>query len=188
MVFGILTAPTEAFETAFDNPNAGRVLLVVLLTALISGFSSYLFLNSVTMGAFFFISSVVQWVVLTLVVLFFEFVHIKKKKGISGTHFAGVASATGKLWTLNLCSSVLLFVMLFVSTRLSEPLLTIVFLILLALLVVLFLAWIIGSLKLLKVVTSVTGAKLLINWVILLILNAAISSLLLLLVSNLISF
>lgn len=188
MAFSVLTSPSKAFEDAFANPHGGKIALVVLLTALVSAASSFLFLNNVILAGYFFVSSVISWFALTLVVWFFEFVHIKRRKGMLGTHFVEVASATAKLWTLNLAGAVLMLIMVLVSTRIADPLLTIVFFILIALMIIVFIGWLVASAKLLKFVTGSEGAKLLINWIILIILNAAVSGLLMLLVSKLFIF
>ena len=176
MAFDVVTSPTKAFESAFERPRLGVAAVVVLLTAILSALASYIFLSDVMQAGFLLVASLIQWFVFTVIVWFFEFVHVRKRKQLSGTKFSQVASVTSKLWTINLIGSILLVIMALIVPIGSNLLLAVLLPIVLILFIVLVVGWIIGSVKMLKVVTGAKKGRLFINWLILVILNGVLFS------------
>jgi len=188
MVLSVISSPTKAFESAFHNPRLGISLIVVLLAAAFFALASFLVFSDALLAAYFFIASLIQWLVFSVLVWFFEFVHVRKRSQLTGTNFFQIASVTSKLWTLNLASSILLAVIAFLLPRISEPLLTVVFAIVVICAVVLLAGWIVGSIKMLKVVTGASRARLFVNWLILIIINSVIVSFITLLLTRAVPF
>ena len=176
MVFSVLTHPTKAFTERFDEPRIGLALVVVLLTALVTFLASYVFLSNYLAAGVLCLTSIIQWFVFTLIVWFFGFAHNGRMKSKSKINFSQIASVTGKLWTINFASSILMLIMALVLPSASDVLLLIVAAVMVILLIVLSIGWIISSIKMLKVVTGAKRGRLVINWLILIILNGVLLS------------
>lgn len=184
MAHSIITSPTLVFEDALSNPNNASTAAIVIITSLLMAVTAYLFISSPLLAGYYFVAGIIQWVVFTVIVWFFELAHVKRRKQLLSTRFSQVASACGKLWTINLASSVLLVIMSFLVNNVGGAILLIIVPILVIFFIVLTLGWIIGSAKLLKVVTGLSRGKLFINWVILLVLNSAVFGFLMLLLTR----
>ena len=176
MVSSVIFSPTKAFEEAFSNVNISGAIITVVLSALFLGLAAYWVSANLTAGVYFFISTIVQFLVLCALVWFFEFIHVRKRKMMVGTAFSKIVSVVGKIWLINLIGSIIFALMAFLVTHLNYFLLEIIGVIALVLTIVLVVAWIVASFRMLKVVLGVARGKLLINWIILNILNALISS------------
>lgn len=184
MVFGLISHPTKAFEDAFSRPKLGAGAAVILLTAIFSALAGFVFFGNQVLAGYLFASSIIQWIVFSLIVWFFGFVHTGKKRSSAGTKFSNIASVTTKLWSVNLIGAFLLLVMALVLAQGSNMLLLVVFVVALILAIVLFIAWLIGSIKMLKVVTGAKRGRLIINWIILIVLNGILWSFIALLITN----
>lgn len=176
MALNLISHPTKAFTEAFDSPKLVNAAIVILLTAALTGIAGFVFFGNVLSSAFLFGSSILQWLILTLIVWFFSFAHKSKKRASGVSSFSKTASVTGKLWLLNLASAILTLVMALVLPYAGEALLLIVFVIMAILMAVLFIGWIIASIKMLKVVTGASRGGLVINWIIMIVLYGVILS------------
>lgn len=185
MVFGIIFHPSRVLEGAFEDARTGRALAVIIFTALFTGAAGYFFLGSEVAAAFLFGSSILQWFVYFLVVCFLGFVHGAKKRSNKVPKAVQVFSAVGRVWELNLFSSFLVLVMVFVSQNAGGLFLDVCFVIALFLMIVLFVAWLVSSLKMVRVVTGVRGGALVFNWLVLIVVNALLFSFVVLLVNYL---
>jgi len=188
MVFSIITHPTRVFTNCFDSPKNGKSLAVVFLTAIITALAGYALLGNVLTAGLFFVTALIQWFVFSIVVWFFGFAHNGRVKKNQRVSFSQIVSVTGKLWTLNLASTILMLFMALIVPYASDILLLIVFAIMAILFIILFIGWIIASIKMIKVVTGAKKGKLVINWIILIILNGMVISFITFLITWAISF
>lgn len=171
MVFGALFSQTKSFEDAFHSPSVGYVLAVVIINAIILGAAAHQFSNNMLAGVFVLAVALVQWAVFAVLVWFFELIHVKRRRSAGDTHFVQSAGAVAKLWSINLASSVIAGVLVLLRFVLSESALYVVLIIAAILFVVLLIGWLVGSYKLIRIVTGASGAKLFVNWLIVIFLN-----------------
>jgi hypothetical protein len=171
MSYSVLFQPTKAFEDAFHNPNVKGALVIVLLTGLLTSLAVYLISGNLLTTLSSFIVSIVQWLVFAIFIWFFEFIHIRKKKRLLGVTYSQCLSVVGKLWTINFLGAIVFVVTAFFSPMVNSTLLLFLGVVLILSSVILTIAWILASFKMLKVVFGVEGGKLLINWLIISILN-----------------
>jgi hypothetical protein len=176
MATSVIFSPTRAFEDAFDEPNSISAIIVVLLAGFFLGWAAYLVSTVFVAGVYFFLINLVQFLVLCAMVWFFELVHVRKRKMMTGTAFSKIVSVVGKLWLINLVGGLILFLMAYLVNHIQFYLFEVVGLIGCVIAIVLVVAWIVASFRLLKVVLGISGGKLLINWLILNILSAFITS------------
>jgi hypothetical protein len=167
----VFFAPTKAFQEAFDNPDVNSSLLIVLLAGLLLGIAVYLVLNDVVSSIFAFATNIIQWVVFSALVWFFEFVHMRKRRRMAGTSFSQCLSVVGKLWVINLAAGVLLFIVALLFPFLGDLSSLIIGVIFVLATIVLVIAWIVASFRMLKVVFGIEKGKLLINWIIINLVN-----------------
>jgi hypothetical protein len=167
----VFFAPVKVFQSAFDSPDVSSALSVVLLTGLFLAAAVFLVLGDVVSIIFSFVSNLIQWIVFSALVWFFEFVHVRRRKRMSGTSFSQCLSVVGKLWLINFVLSVLFFAVALAFLLLGEELFFIAGAVFVLASIALVIFWIIASFKLLKVVFGVERGKLFVNWVILNIVN-----------------
>jgi len=176
MVTSIFLHPTKAFEEGFHNPNVESAVIVVVLTALFMALAVYFTMHNLFASVFMFAVNIIQWIIYSALVWFFEFVHVRKRKRMVGADFGQVLSVVGKLWIINLVASFLFLFISLVLPNLGRGLLMVVGPLILVLLIVVTLSWFVASFKMLKVVFGADRLKLVINWIILNFLNGVVVS------------
>ncbi|MFA6269460.1 MAG: hypothetical protein WCW13_05090 [archaeon] len=174
MVFSIIFHPTKTFETALEVANVSKALIIVLLSGLFFGLAAFFLTAQLVPAIYLFIFAIVQWLVYSAIVWFFEFVHVRKRKKMVGTSFTQCACVVGELWKINLISSILAAFVAFIFPFSSDALLLVVGSIFMIIIVILVIAWIVASFKMLKVLVGVHKWKLVINWAIINLLNLMI--------------
>jgi hypothetical protein len=171
MAENIFTNPTKVFEESFNNPSISSALIVVLLAGIFLSLAAFLVTTSWLVSIYFFIINLAQWIILSAIVWFFEFIHVRKRKRLPGNDFSQSASVVGKLWVINLAGSVLLALVAFILPFASDSLMFILGPLFLLVSIVLIVCWLIASFKMLKVVFGKEKLVLFINWLIINILN-----------------
>ncbi len=174
MVLSAVFHPSKAYEKIFNYPNNGLSALVALLTAIVFAASVYILVSEPVLSAFSFFMNLIQWLVFTVVLWFFGLAHTGRKKHAKEITFSQCAALTSKLWTINLLGAVIMLIFVGIIPYLAYAYLLPVLVILVVIAVMLLVAWIVSSIIMLKVVFETESLKLLVNWVILLILNAFI--------------
>ena len=175
----VLFSPTKAFEDAFHNENAKGALGIVLLTSLFLAIAGYLVLGNVFASAYLAVGNIIQWFVLAFFVWFFEFIHVRKKKHLVGVSFYQCLSVVGKLWTISLISAIIFVLTAFLTLLFGSGITIFLAVLLLLSTVVLTIAWLVASFKLIKVVLGVEKWKLVLNWIIINILYVITTGILL---------
>ena len=171
MSASVLFQPTAAFEDAFHNENAKGALMVVLLTGLFTALAVYFISANIFTSAFTFLMNIIQWLVFAGFVWFFEFVHVRKKKHLVGVNFSQCLSVVGKLWTINLLAAIVFAFTSYFAPIASAGLVMFLGILLVLSSLILIVAWLIASFKMLKVVFGVERGKLFVSWVLINILN-----------------
>jgi hypothetical protein len=175
MVFNIIFHPTKTFEDAIEEHNFGSSIIIVLLTSLFLSLSAFFLTASVFWAAYAFAFSLIQWLVFSIIIWFFEFIHVKKRKSVETT-FAKCAAVVGRLWEINLIGSILVAAVTFILPIGGRSLMFFVVPIFLFLGVILLLAWIVASFRMLTVLFGAKRLKLVFNWIIINVLNAIMIS------------
>jgi len=170
MSASVLFQPTAAFEDAFHNENAKGALMVVLLTGLFTALAVYFISANIFTSAFTFLMNIIQWLVFAGFVWFFEFVHVRKKKHLIGISYSQCLSVVGKLWAINLVGALVFALTALLGPMVSSGLLMFLGVLFILFSIILTVAWLVGSYKLLKVVLGINGSKLALNWIVLTIL------------------
>ncbi|MFA6064317.1 MAG: hypothetical protein WCW44_01600 [archaeon] len=170
MCASVLFSPTKAFEDAFHNEDIKGAFGIVLISGILMALASFFISANIYTSIYFVLLNFAEWLLFSGFVWFFEFVHVRKKKRLIGISYAQCLSVVGKLWAINLVGA-----LVFALTALFGPMVSSGLLMFLGVLFILFsiiltVAWLVGSYKLLKVVLGVTGSKLALNWIILTIL------------------
>jgi len=177
MTGNVFMNPTKTFEEAFHNPSIGSALIVVLLAGIFLSLAAYFTTASLIVSVYLFIINLAQWLILSAIVWFFEFIHVRKRKRLPGTEFSQSASVVGKLWVINLAGSVLLAIIAFILPFASTALMFVLGPLFVLLSLLLIICWIVASFKMLKVVFGKEKWVLLINWIIINVLNVMIINL-----------
>jgi len=167
----VFMSPTKTFEDAFHNPDVSSALIIVLLAGVFLSLAAYLTTASWIVSVYLFIVNLAQWLILSAIVWFFEFIHVRKRKRLPGTEFSQSASVVGKLWVINLAGSVLLAIIAFILPFASVALMFVLGPLFVLVTLILIVCWVIASFKMLKVVFGKERWVLLINWLIINILN-----------------
>ncbi len=177
MVLSVLFHPTEVFKKVVSDSEGYSPWLVVILAgiflAIIGYYSSS---GNLFSGLYLFIANIVQWFILTVFVWFFVFVHSRKRKGLSEKGFTQSAVATGRLWTLTLATNIIMAIISIFYGLVTVFPINVLALIGVIVSIILTLGWIVASYKMLKVLSGISGGKLVVNWIILLILNMLTSA------------
>ena len=174
MSASVLFQPTAAFEDAFHNENAKGALMVVLLTGLFTALAVYFISANIFTSAFTFLMNIIQWLVFAGFVWFFEFVHVRKKKHLVGVNFSQCLSVVGKLWTINLLAAIVFAFTSYFAPIASAGLVMFLGILLVLSSLILIVAWLIASFKMLKVVFGAEKLKLILNWIIINLLNGLV--------------
>jgi hypothetical protein len=176
MIAETIFHPTRAFEKSFFESNKRKSIFVVALASLFLSLTIFLLTSSLVYSVFAFMINIVNWFVLSGVLFFFEFVHTKKKGRKGENNFWKCACVIGNLWELNLFAYFVLFLSVwlipFFSGLLADVLVGVLFLFL----ILIAIAWLIASFRMLRVVFGVQKGKLLLNWIILMVLNSLVVS------------
>lgn len=170
-MFSVLFSPTKSFEDSFREPSMGSALIVVLLSSLFLALAVFFMTNQLISSAYFFVINLVQWVVLSGIVWFFEFVQVRKRKRMTGTTFEQIASLVGKLWTINLVGSIFLAIVAFILPFVGGTLMNLLGPTLAIFAILVLLSWLVASFKMLKVAFGAEKWKLLFNWVLVNLIN-----------------
>ncbi|MFA5931603.1 MAG: hypothetical protein WC821_04825 [archaeon] len=170
-MFNVLFSPTKSFEDAFHEPSMGSALITVLLSSVFISLAVFFMTSQLIPSAYFFVVNLVQWIVLSGIVWFFEFAHVRKRKKMTGTTFDQIASVVGKLWTINLVGSIFLAIVAFILPFATANLMNLLGPLLAIFAIIVLLSWLIASFKMLKVVFGVEKWKLLFNWVLVNLIN-----------------
>jgi len=176
MIVNTILHPTSSFETAFFEPKKGKALIVVSLASLFLAIAVFLLTGSLVYSGFAFAINLINWFVFSSVLFFFEFVHAKKKNKKNEKGFLKSASVCGVLWEINLAAYLLLVLGVWCIPFIGVSLFNIVVGLFFVLLIALVVIWVIASFKMLKVVFGAEKGKLVLNWIILMVLNALIVS------------
>jgi hypothetical protein len=171
MVFNIVFHPTKTFQSALESPNMSRAVMIVLLTALFFALAGFFLTAKILPAVYLFIFTIVQWVVYSAIIWFFEFIHVRKRKKMTGTSFAQCASLVGELWKINLISGVLFAVIAFILPFSNSNVLFIVGAVFIIIALVLLAAWLVASFRMISVLVGVQKWKLIVNWVVINLLN-----------------
>jgi hypothetical protein len=183
MIFDTVFHPTSSFESAFSSGNNKKALLTVSLAGLFLSIGIFLLTSNIIYSVFAFFLNIINWVVLSGIVFFFEFVHARKKSKSSVNGFVKSSSAVGVLWEINLLAYFLISLGAGIIPIFRGFLLNAAIGVLFVLLIFCAVVWIIASFKMLKVVFKAENGKLVLNWIILMLLNSLVS----VVVSNLLS-
>ncbi|MDD3085615.1 MAG: hypothetical protein PHY04_01680 [Candidatus ainarchaeum sp.] len=184
MIFDIVFHPTNSFESAFNSEfDFKSVLTVIILSGLLLSASVFLLTSSLVFSIISFIINIVNWIVLSGLLFFFEFVHNKKRIKSSSKVFNRSLFVLSKLWKINLIFYSLIFGGCLLLPIINGILFNVIAGIFFVALIILVISWIIASFKMLKIVLKINKLKLLINWILFMFLNSLISFLL----SNLLS-
>ncbi|MFA5764174.1 MAG: hypothetical protein WC915_05200 [archaeon] len=151
----IFTKPTQVFKEALEAPNLGIAILIVLIVSLIFGAIFFIGTGNIILGATVTITSIVQWLVLSIIYYIFEFMFTAKQKHKIKTNFLGIISATSKLWLMMLVLEVLLGIALLGGIILTiAGILSIIVLVLI----------LINSFILMKIILDTTNTRSFIAW------------------------
>lgn len=177
MALSVLFHPTEVFkEVASDTAAHSPWLVVILAGIFLALIGYYVSAGDIFSGIYMFIANLAQWFILTVFVWFFVFVHSRKRKGLSEKGFTQSAAATGKLWTLTLLTNIIMAIISIFYGLVTIFPFNVLALIGVIVSIILTLGWIVASYKMLKVLSGISGGKLFVNWIILLILNVVTSA------------
>jgi hypothetical protein len=176
MVTSVFLHPTKAFEEGYHNPNVESAVIVVLITAFLMALAVYFTMGNLFASVFMFAVNIIQWIIYSALVWFFEFVHVRKRKKMVGAEFSQILSVVGKLWIINLVGAAIFAIVAIVLPISSKFVLMILGPVLLLALLIVTVAWFVASFKMLKVVFGADRLKLVINWVILNFLNGVVAS------------
>ena len=176
MLFNTIFHPTSAFEKAFFKPDNKKSLLVVSLAGLFLALAIFILTFNTVYSIFAFITNFLNWIIFSVILFFFEFVHARKKTKAAENGFRKALSVVGTIWEINMVAYVAIIVGVLVILRLSGFMQTLAVGALFILLILLAFIWLIASFKMLKVVFKAKRWKLILNWVILMILNSVIAS------------
>lgn len=176
MIFNTIFHPTSSFESAFLEPNNKKALMVVSLAGLFLAVAIFLLTYNVIYAGFAFVTNFLNWIIFSLILFFFEFVHARKKNKASVNGFAKASSVVGTIWEINLLAYLVMVLGIIILPFVSGLLFNIVAGGLFVLLILLVIIWVIASFKMLKVVFKAKKGKLLLNWIILMLLNSIIAT------------
>ena len=168
--------PTSSFETAFFESNKQKAFLKVALAGLFLSLAIFFLTTSIVYSVFAFGINIINWLVFSGVLFFFEFAHSKKKSKKTSDSFWRSACVVGELWGINLIAYLILFIGVWLIPIFRGLLSNVLIGLLFVLLILLVIVWIIASFKMLKVVFGAQRGKLLLNWIILMFLNSLIVS------------
>jgi len=176
MIKNTIFHPTASFENAFFQPNERKAFLVVALAGLFLSVLVFLLTTSLVYAVFAFVINLINWFVFSGVLFFFEFAHTKKKNKKTEESFSKSSCAVATLWEINLLAYIILVLGVWLIPFFGGVLSNIAVGLLFVLLLVIVIMWVIASFKMLKVVFGAQRGKLLLNWIILMLLNALIAS------------
>jgi len=185
MILDIFSSPTQAFEMAFYEPNMSELKGVVFLSSFFLSLILFLLSGDLLIAGYMFIINIIQWVILSTIVWFFEFVHVRKKSRLDGPSFMQSAAVASKLWAINIIGYIVVILWILLLPFIGSVSLVLFPLFVIVLLLVVI-AWLISSLKMVAFLCKAKGLKLFINWILLLFLNGIISGLAIRLLSSLI--
>ncbi len=170
MCASVLFSPTKAFEDAFHNADLKGAFGIVLIAGILMALASYFVLGNIYVSLYFFILNLVEWLIFSGFVWFFEFIHVRKKKHLIGVSYEQCLSVVGKLWAVNLVASLVFAFTAFLGPIVGSGLLMFLGILFILCSIILTIAWLIASYKMLKVVLGVSGLKLALNWIMLTVL------------------
>lgn len=176
MLFNTIFHPTSSFESAFLEHNNKKSLLVVLLAGLFLALAVFLLTFNTIYSIFAFATNILNWIIFSVILFFFEFVHARKKSKATVNGFGKSLSVVGTIWEINLLAYFVMAVGVWLLPNLSGFLFNLVAGAFFVLLILLGLIWVIASFKMLKVVFKANRGKLILNWIILMFLNSLIAS------------
>jgi|GEM_PF-1866469 len=176
MVLSVLFHPTEVFKKVIAEPEEYSPWLVVVLAGIFLAIIGYYSSTDILAGVYMFIANIVQWLILTIFVWFFVFVHSRKRKGLSEKGFTQSAACTGKLWTLTLVTNIIMAIIAIFFRVVTVFPFNVLALIGVIVSLIITIGWLVASYKMLKVLSGIGGGKLFVNWIILLILNVVTSA------------
>jgi len=169
----VVLNPREVFEEAMDEPKMADALKTVLIAGLVFGIVGLILTQNVMALVAGVLATLVQWFVFSGVVWMFEFMLKKKKRSFKDRSFDEIATATGKLWILQLYFSfIALFSIVFIIINL--PFNFIFFGLFVIAIIVLSLAFINASFTLIKTVLDAETLKAIIAWILMMVLNGLI--------------
>jgi len=152
----IFTKPTQTFKETLEAPNFGIAFLIVLIVSVIFGAIFLAGTENILLAGIIAITSIVQWLVLSVIYYIFEFMFTAKQKHRIKTNFLGITSATSKLWLMMLVMEIFLGIALFggiISAIAGVLILIVLFLIL------------VNSFILMKVILDSTNTQVFIAWI-----------------------
>lgn len=176
MLFNTIFHPTSAFEKAFFEPNNKKSLLVVSLAGLFLALAIFVLTFNVVYSIFAFVTNFLNWIIFSVILFFFEFVHARKKNKAAENGFGKALSVVGTIWEINMVAYIAIIVGSLIVVRLSGFMFTLAVGALFVLLILLAVIWLIASFKMLKVVFKAERGKLILNWLILMVINSVIAS------------
>jgi len=185
MLLDVFSSPGSAFESAFHEPNLSELRVIVLLSSLFLSLILFLLTADPFLAGFMFLINIIQWAVLSSVVWFFEFVHVRRRQRLNSPSFLQSASVASKLWAINIVGYIVIILWILLLPFIG-PLSTLLFPLFVLILLLVVLAWLVSSFKMVGFVCKANGFKLLINWVLLLFLNSIISGFVVSLISSLV--
>ncbi|MEK6958536.1 MAG: hypothetical protein AABW59_00670 [archaeon] len=169
----VVLNPKEVFEEVMDEPKMADALKIVLISGLVFGIVGLILTQNVMALVAALLATTVQWFVFSGVLWLFEFMFKKKKKSFRERSFDEIASAAGKLWTLQLYFAfVALFSIIFIVIHL--PFNFIFFGLFVIAIIALFVAFVNASFTLVKVTLDADNSKAAVVWVLMMILNGLI--------------
>jgi hypothetical protein len=156
MIGNIFTKPTQTFKDNLEAPNFEIAFLIVLIVSVIFGVIFLVGTENILFASIITLTSIVQWLVLSIIYYIFEFMFTAKQKHKIKTNFMGITSATSQLWLMMLIMELFLGIALIggiVSAIAGILILIVLFLIL------------INSFILMKIILDSTNTRVFIAWV-----------------------
>ena len=105
----IFTKPSKTFKENLEAPNMIVAFLIVLIVSIVFGSIFYLGTQGNLIVTLIVIAtSIIQWLVLSVIYYIFEFMFSDKKRAQIKTNFPGIITATGSLWLMMLVLQIFL--------------------------------------------------------------------------------
>jgi len=179
MSYNVFTKPTDAFKEAIERPNVLKGVVIVILAGILLSIMGYLATGLVSIAPIIILVNIIQWLVLAIVLWFFEFMLAPKKKGFKATGIGmrEILTMTGKQWLIILVAGIIFIIGLF---GMSNRIVVMIMLIIIAVLIVI---WFISLYKMVKVTLECTTGKAIVAWILLIILQSLLTGFVLNLIS-----
>jgi len=103
MKLNVFSHPTSAFESALTDPNVLKSIAIVIIAGLLVGLAGYIANGDATQLPSWIGVNLAQWILLSVLLWFFEFMLTSgKKRRFGSKNFPQALSAVGTLWVVML--------------------------------------------------------------------------------------